>query len=479
MSQHDNWSSRLGFILAAAGSAIGLGAIWKFPYTAGTHGGAVFFLLFIVFTFLVGAPVLVAEFVIGRHSRHNAIQAFHRIRPGSAWPLVGWLGVVTCFVLLSFYSVVGGWVVAYIWHGISGDLAKISDYGAFFNTMATIPDGWVIAYIWHVISTDLPLITDYGAFFGAMIENPGEVLLFQGLFMLATVYVVQAGVSQGIERANKYMMPALFVMFLLLALRSLTLPGAWQGVVFLLKPDWSFFNGETMLSALGQAFFALSIGVSVMITYASYLRDDYDLLRSANSIVWMNIAISLLAGLVIFPAVFALGFEPNHGPGLIFAILPAVFAKLPLGVPLFVVFMVLVLFATLTSAFSMLENIVAVLAYKKPERRAPVSWLLGLAIFLAGIPSALSFGLLKDVSFIGARGIFDSLDLLVTGWSMPLGALLIALFTAWAWQREAVQREAMTGSNLPLWVFDLWFVLVRFVAPLAIVIVFLHGIGVF
>ena len=216
-----------------------------------------------------------------------------------------------------------------------------------------------------------------------------------------------------------------------------------------------------------------------MITYASYLRDDYDLLRSANSIVWMNIAISLLAGLVIFPAVFALGFTPNQGPGLIFAILPAVFAQLPFGVLLFVVFMVLVLFATLTSAFSMLENIVAVLAYKKPERRAPVSWLLGLAIFLAGIPSALSFGLLKDVQFIGARGIFDSLDLLVTGWSMPLGALLIALFTAWAWQRAAVQREALTGSNLPLWVFDLWFVLVRFVAPLAIVIVFLHGIGVF
>ena len=479
MSQHDNWSSRLGFILAAAGSAIGLGAIWKFPYTAGTHGGAVFFLLFIVFTLLVGAPGLVAEFVSGRHSRHNAIQAFHRIRPGSAWPLVGWLGVVTCFVLLSFYSVVGGWVVAYIWHGINGDLAKISDYGAFFNTMATIPDGWVIAYIWHVISSDLPLITDYGAFFGAMIENPGEVLLFQGLFMLATVYVVQAGVSQGIERANKYMMPALFVMFVLLALRSLTLPGAWQGVVFLLKPDWSFFNGETMLSALGQAFFALSIGVSVMVTYASYLRDDYDLLRSANSIVWMNIAISLLAGLVIFPAVFALGFEPNQGPGLIFAILPAVFAKLPFGVPLFVVFMVLVLFATLTSAFSMLENVVAVLAYKRPERRAPMSWLLGVAIFLVGIPSALSFGLLGDVKFIGNRSIFDSLDLLVTNWSMPLGALLIALFTGWAWQRQAVRREAMTGSNLPLWLFDLWFVLVRFVAPLAIVVVFLHGIGVF
>ena len=442
---HDNWTSRLGFILSAAGSAIGLGAIWKFPYTAGTHGGALFFLLFTVMTFLVAAPVLIAEFVIGRHSRHNAIQAFHRIRPGSAWPLVGWLGVITCFVLLSFYSVVGGWVIAYLYHGLIGDLSAG---------------------------------TDYGNFFGTMIANPAEAVLFQGLFMVATIYVVSAGVSQGIEKANKYMMPALFVMFLLLAVRSLTLPGAWQGVVFLLKPDWSYFTGETLLAALGQAFFALSIGVSVMITYASYLRDDYDLLRSANSIVWMNLAISLLAGLVIFPAVFALGYQPDQGPGLIFAILPAVFAKLPLGVPLFVVFMVLVLFATLTSAFSMLENLVAVLAYKKPHSRARYTWIIGSAIFLCGIPSALAFGKLAGVKLIGERGIFDTLDYLVTGWSMPLGALLIAVFTAWAWRKNAVQQEAMTGSTLPVWLFNLWYFLVRCLAPLAIIVVFLHGIGI-
>ncbi|MDO4644105.1 MAG: sodium-dependent transporter [Cardiobacteriaceae bacterium] len=446
MSTHDNWSSRLGFILAAAGSAIGLGAIWKFPYTAGTHGGAVFFLLFILFTFLVAAPILVAEFVIGRHSRHNAIQAFHRIRPRSLWPGVGWLGVVTCFVLLSFYSVVGGWVIAYIYHGLFGHLQ---------------------------------MSTNYGEFFSKMISNPAEALIFQGIFMLATVYVVQAGVSQGIERANKYMMPALFIMFILLAVRSLTLDGAWQGVVFLLKPDWSFFNGKTMLAALGQAFFALSIGVSVMITYASYLRDDYDLLRSANSIVWMNLAISLLAGLVIFPAVYALGFSPAQGPGLIFSILPAVFAKLPFGIPLFVIFMVLVLFATLTSAFSMLENIVAVMVYKKPEKRSRYTWGMGTAIFIAGIPSALSFSSLKDVKFLGELNIFDSLDLLVTGWSMPIGALLIAIFTVWIWQKDAVRREVMTGSNLSEVFFRLWYILVRFIAPLAIVVVFLNGLGVF
>lgn len=444
MATRDNWSSKLGFILSAAGSAIGLGAIWKFPYTAGTHGGAVFLLLFTLFTFLVAAPILIAEFAIGRHSRHSAIQAFHRLMPRTLWPGIGWLGVITCFVLLSFYSVVGGWVIAYIWHGLLGHLG---------------------------------IGTDYGAFFGNMIANPVQAITFQGLFMLATVAVVQGGISQGIEKANKYMMPALFIMFLLLALRSLTLDGAWAGVAFLFTPDWSFLTPSTMLAALGQAFFALSIGVSAMITYASYLRDDHDLLRSANSIVWMNLLISLLAGLVIFPAVFALGFTPDQGPGLIFAILPAVFAKLPFGIVLFVVFMILVLFATLTSAFSMLETIVAAVVYKRPQQRAAWSFGIGLATFLVGIPSALSFGLLADVKLLGERGIFDTLDYLVTGWSMPLGALLIAIFTTWVWRKRIVEKEVMTGSSLPVGLFELWHDLVRYIAPVAIVVVLLNSSG--
>lgn len=225
MSQRDNWSSKLGFLLSAAGSAIGLGAIWKFPYTAGTHGGAVFVLLFLLFTFLVAAPILVAEFAIGRHARHSAIQAFRRIMPGSAWPLVGWMGVITCFVLLSFYSVVGGWVLAYVWYAISGRLGAGTDFNALFEKL---------------------------------ISSPVEVIGFQAVFMLATVWVVRSGISTGIERANRYMMPALFIMFVLLAIRSLSLDGAMEGVRFLLEPDWSFLNGETMLGALGQAFFALS-----------------------------------------------------------------------------------------------------------------------------------------------------------------------------------------------------------------------------
>lgn len=446
MSQRDNWTSRLGFILSAAGSAIGLGAIWKFPYTAGTNGGAVFFLLFLFFTFLIAAPVLIAEFAIGRHARHSAIEAFRRIMPGSAWPLVGKLGVVTCFVLLSFYSVVGGWVLAYVWHAVTGHLHPATDFGAFFTNLIT---------------------------------NPGEVLTFQALFMLATVYVVQSGISSGIEKANKYMMPALFIMFVLLAVRSLTLDGAMNGVGFLLKPDWSYLNGETMLAALGQAFFSLSLGVSAMITYASYLRNDNDLIQNANIIVWMNLFISLLAGLVIFPAVFALGFEPGQGPGLIFAVLPAVFAKLPFGSALFAVFMILVLFATLTSAFAMLETTVAAVIGGHAERRSRYTWGIGMAVFVAGIPSALSFGLLGDIKLIGERSIFDSLDYLVSSWSMPLGALFIAIFAAWVWRRSTLYEEVMTGSRQPAWLFSVWYFLLRYIAPLAIAVVFLHGIGVF
>ncbi len=444
MKVHDNWSSKLGFILAAAGSAIGLGAIWKFPYTMGTSGGAVFLLLFVLFTFLIGAPVLVAEFAIGRSSRKSAVEAFSSLVPQKAWTLTGYLGVITCFVLLSFYSVVGGWVSAYTFYALSGRLADISDYGAFF---------------------------------GRLIANPAEVLLFQAAFMLATVAVVRSGVSSGIEKANKYMMPSLFVMFLLLAVRSLTLEGAWEGVAFMFRPDWSYLTASTALSALGQAVFSLSLGVSAMITYASYLKRDTDLMRNANSVVWMNLAVSILAGLVIFPAVFALGFKPDQGPGLIFAVLPAVFDHLPFGMVLFAVFMVLVLFATLTSAFAMLETVTAAAIRKHPESRARTTWLLGFGVFLLGIPSALSFSSLSHIRLIGERDIFNSLDYLVTGWSMPLGVLLTAVFAGWIWQRRQVLGHIAEGSTVPRMLITLWYALLRYLAPVGIVIVFLNSMG--
>lgn len=349
MRNTESWSSRLGFILSAAGSAIGLGAIWKFPYTVGTSGGAVFLLLFVGFTLLIGLPVLLAEFAIGRGTRQNAIDAFRALAPNTLWPWVARLGVVTCFVILSFYSVVGGWVVAYLYHTVAGH-----------------------------IGTD----THFATLFHQVISHPIQVLLCQAGFMLITVWVVQSGVSRDIEKANRYLMPTLFVLFVLLAARSLSLPGAMAGVRFLFWPDWSFLNSHTALSALGQAFFALSIGVSVMITYASYLNKDCDLFRAGNSVVWLNILISLLSGLVIFPAVFALGFEPNQGPGLIFIVLPAVFQQMPFGTLLFGVFMLLVLFATLTSAFSILENIAAAASRGRRQHRRRCTWLMGVLVFV-------------------------------------------------------------------------------------------------
>ena len=433
MSQPTHWSSKIGFILSAAGSAIGLGAIWKFPYTAGTNGGAVFFLLFLLFTVLVGLPVLLAEFYIGRKSGRNAVDAFKELSPQRRqWAAVGYMGVAGCFVLLSFYSVVGGWVLAYVVHAFSGAIHAGTDFDKLF------------------VDT---------------IASPATAIGYQALFMLLTILVVQNGISTGIEKASRYLMPALFIMFLVLAVRSLLLPGSMAGVSFLLKPDVSAVTPGTMLTALGQAFFALSLGVSAMITYAAYLSRKQDMLRSANSVMWLNMLVSLLAGLVIFPAVFALGFKPNQGPGLIFVVLPAVF-------------MVLVTFATLTSAFAMLETVIAAAIHNNEPRRRRATWITGLAILLVGIPSALSFGLWSEVKLLD-RTVFDWWDYLITSWIMPIGALLTAIFTAWVQPREQVLAHMREGATVSDTLIRLWYWALRYIAPLAILLVFAHTLGLF
>lgn len=444
MSAPSSWTSKIGFILAAAGSAIGLGAIWKFPYTAGTNGGAVFFLIFLLFTVLVGLPVLLAEFFIGRKTGKNPIDALTELAPTQpAWAWIGRMGMAACFVLLSFYSVVGGWVFAYVWHALSGAIA---------------PN------------------TDFAALFGSTIASPTMALGFQAAFMLITVWVVQNGIAEGIERANKYLMPLLFIMFVLLAIRSLTLPNAMQGVSFLLKPDFSAVTPSTWLTALGQAFFALSLGVSTMMTYASYLGNKQDLFRSANSIMWLNMFVSLLAGLVIFPAVFAFGFKPDSGPGLIFIVLPAVFQKMPFGTLLFAVFMILVAFATLTSAFSMLETVIAAYTRNDESRRRRVTPIIGIAIFLVGIPSALSFGTLSGFTVLG-KTVFDLWDYLITSWIMPLSSLGVSLLVAWVLPRTMVLEHMREGSDLSPMIAVLWRITLRWIAPIAILLVFAHTLG--
>ncbi len=446
MEKHEQWSSKLGFILAAAGSAIGLGAIWKFPYMTGTNGGAAFFLLFIAFTLFIGAPILIAEFVIGRNAQKDAVNAYKSIAPRSKWFILGWGGVIASVLLLSFYSVVGGWILSYLGRSILGEITGIAG-------------------------------SNYESLFNNIIANPVESIISQLLFLLLTIGVVQGGIKKGIERASKYMMPALFIIFIILAIRSLTLDGAMEGVKFFLQPDFSKITGESVLLALGQAFFALSVGTSVMVTYASYLPKNENLMKSGFSVVGLNILISLLAGLVIFPAVFALGYDPASGPGLVFVILPAVFNELAFGGFFMTIFMVLLLFATLTSAFSILEIIVAVISKENPEKRKSSAWLAGFITFLVGIPSALSYGVLKDVHIAG-KTFFDLADYLVSNLALPLGSLFISIFVGHIMDKNMVRQELQRGSKLKSWMFNGWYMIIRYLCPLAILLVFLNSIGI-
>ena len=433
MAPREQWTSKIGFILAAAGSAIGLGAIWKFPYMAGTNGGSVFVLLFIISTIAIGLPILLAEFVIGRMGQSDAVTAFKRLAPGKKWPIFGWLGFAFGFVILSFYSVVGGWILSY--------LAR--------------------AFIFRLD------VTDHGQLFASITSNPFEVLLAQALFMLLTIWIVQGGIKAGIERASRWMMPLLFIFFIILAIRSLTLEGAMEGVRFLFVPDWSLLTGETFLIALGQAFFSLSVGITAMMTYASYLPKEEKLGQSALSVAILNIVISLLAGLVIFPAVFALGQSPAEGPGLIFVILPAIFGQIPFGSFFMILFFILMLFATLTSSMAMLEIVVSTGIREKYNRRKSAAWVFGALIFIIGIPSALSFGVLSEFTIFGET-IFDFADLLTSRIGMPIGALAISIFAGFVLTKKQTIDELDTHPLIHM----TWKFLVKFAAPVAIIVIF-------
>ncbi|WP_299093503.1 sodium-dependent transporter [uncultured Metabacillus sp.] len=442
----EQWSSKLAFILAAAGSAIGLGAIWKFPYVAGTSGGGVFFLIFIIFTLLIGLPLLLGEFIIGRSTQKDAIQSYKQIAPHSSWHVIGRLGIVTCFILLSFYSVVGGWILIYLFKGLTGELSGLTEQ-------------------------------EYSDLFGHSISDPAITVFAQFLFMLITIFVVSKGVSNGIEKASKFMMPALFIIFMILIIRSLTLDGAMEGIIFFLKPDFANVTSETILYALGQSFFALSVGVSVMVTYSSYLSKSENLPQSAVSIVVLNLLVALLAGLAIFPAVFSFGIEPDAGPVLLFNVLPTVFNQMPYGVLFLIAFLLLFLFATLTSAFSMLEIIVAPLAKGNELKRRRFSWIFGLCIFIVGVPSALSYGVLSNVTIFD-KSIFDAADFLVSNILMPLGALLIAIFVPFKLSKKTLFNELSQGSSISKKVFVIWFFLIKYVSPIMIVLVFLDALGI-
>lgn len=446
VKQQEQWKSKIGFILAAAGSAIGLGAIWKFPYVAGTGGGGAFLFIFLIFTLLLGFPLLLGEFIIGRKSETDPVTMYKKLAPNTLWHITGRIGVLINFLLLSFYSVIGGWIILYLAKAVSGDLRGLSE-------------------------------GEYGQLFGELIASPYQTIFGQFVFILLSILIVAQGVQKGIEKASKIMMPTLFILFIVLVIRALTLDGAIEGVKFLFVPDFKAMTSESILFALGQAFFTLSLGASMMATYASYLPKSQNLSQSAVSIVVMNIAIVLLAGLAIFPAVFSFGFEPDAGPTLLFTILPVVFNHMPLGNLFFIAFLILFLFAALTSAFSMIEIAVASVTKQDNSKRKKYTWLIGLSIFVIGIPSCLSFGILADVKIFD-KTIFDSVDFIVSNLLLPIGAFLISIFVSRKVSKEVLYEELNQGSNIKKALFNVWFYLVKYLIPIAILIVFMDVLGI-
>jgi len=442
--ERDQWGSKLGFIFAAAGSAVGLGNLWKFPYLAGQNGGGVFVVIYLGLVLLIGFTLMMAELVLGRNTQLSPVGAFRKIKQKWAW--VGGIGVLASFLIVTYYSVIGGWIIKYIVSALTGA----------FNT------------------TDLGTLESV---FVNFIGAPVEPLIYHGIFMLITLGIVMGGISGGIEKASKILMPGLFIMMVVLMVRSITLPGAMAGVEYLLKPDFSKLNMGVVVSALGQVFFSLSLGMGVMVTYGSYLPKDENLVESSLIIPALDTIIALLAGLTILPAVFALGFDPSGGPGLLFITLPGVFAKMPFGSFFAVLFFVLVLFAAVTSSISLLEAAVSLTVdqFKWERKKATIG--LGILAFLIGVPSSLANGpVLGNMTFIAGANFFDSMGIITDNLLLPLAALTLSIFVAWVWGTDKAVAEATNGGKVKFALAKIWVIAIKYVAPIAIGYILISGL---
>jgi len=443
----EQWTSKIGFILAAAGSAVGLGNIWKFPYLVGENGGAAFILLYLICVTAIGLPVVIAEILIGRTAQQNPVGSFRKLSGGSPfWMSVGFLGVLTGFIILSYYNVIAGLCLGYVVESIMGSFQGISPLEA-------------------------------GVIFQRFTQS-SQTVIYHGLFMLLTGGIVYFGVIKGIEKSSKIMMPMLIVIILVLIVRGITLPGASRGLVYLLKPNFSLITGQTVLKALGQAFFSLSLGMGALLTYGSYLSKKDNIPTSAINIVVIDTGVALLAGFMIFPALFAMQQPPDQGEALIFNLLPPIFNYIHGGYIFRILFFVLLCLAALTSTISLLEVITTFLVDEYKFKRKTVVVIGGIVVFLLGIPSALSYNLLATIKICGLT-IFGALDYLASNIFLPLGGICIALFAGWFWGRKNALVYIHEGSErTPLWLMKLWQFMIRYIAPILIVLVFLNSIGI-
>lgn len=442
MASRDLWTSRLGFILASAGAAVGLGAIWKFPYMAGTNGGAAFIVPYIAFCFTIGMFLLLAELVVGRAGRAASIKSMIKVGKQKYWGIFGLIGVLTGFFILTFYSTVGGWCVAYLVDALMG----------------------------NGVVTDL---NQLGAYFGKFIGNPWVGIFYQLIFMVLTAGTVVFGVQKGIERLAKYLMPTLFILMLVLIARGLTLPNAWQGVEFMFSFNWDQFNTDSLFNAMGFCFFSLSVGAGTLIVYASYLSDDANLPQSTAWVAFLGILAALLGGLMVMPAVFAFGLEPTAGPGLTFVTMPAVFAHMPMGQFFAILFYACLVVAALTSSVSIFEAVTSALNDVKVPRRAAVP-LAFISMMTVGIFCTMSFGPLANFKIFG-KTIFDLLDYLTSNVGMPITALGLAIIAAWVnW--EETRKQLTTACSLSPLTLNIIRFGIGVIAPLVIIIVVARSI---
>ncbi|MCP5505339.1 MAG: sodium-dependent transporter [Chlamydiales bacterium] len=448
-TQREHWASQFGFIMAAAGSAIGLGSLWRFPYIAGDNGGGAFVLLYILFTYVLGVPIFIGELLIGRKTQRSPIFAYQELSKQSTnWRMVGYLNILTSFIILSFYCVVSGWCLNYA-------LMSLNQF-----TLGKTPD-------------------QIRAIFDTVYTSSDLSVFWMALFILLNVGVVFSGIRKGIEHWSKILTPALLFILIAMFIYGTTMPGFSQAFKFMFYPTFSKLTPSAILNALGMAFFTLSVGLGIIVTYGSYLKPSENMPRTAFIVATMTLLVSLMAAMMIFPIVFSFNFPPEGGPGLVFKTMPILFAKLPGSLVISTVFFLLFVFTALTSSISLLEVLVANLMELFSWKRAKAVLISALAVFLFGIPCALSGSkaLFPNWETIYGKDFFDTMNYITASWMMPIAGLLTTIFIGYIMEKEVTREEFMKGTNMAFF-FRPWFFIIRYIAPLAVIIIILEQAGV-
>ncbi|MGE0198855.1 MAG: sodium-dependent transporter [Simkaniaceae bacterium] len=448
-TQREHWASKLGFIMAAAGSAIGLGSLWRFPYMAGENGGGAFVLLYILFTLIIGVPVFIAELIIGRNTQRSSIFAFQELsKQSSNWKMVGWLTLITSFIILSFYCVVSGWCLNY----------ALMSLNQFYQ--GKTPD-------------------QIRSIFDTVYVSPDMNIFWLFIFILLNVGVVFGGIRKGIEHWSRILTPALLFILIAMFCYAFTLKGFPQAVKFIFYPNLAKLTPSAVLNSLGMAFYTMSVGLGIIITYGSYLKPSENLPKTSLIVALMTVLVSLMAAMMIFPIVFTFNFPAEGGPGLVFKTMPILFSKLPGSLVISTVFFMLFVFTSLTSSISMVEVLVANMMELFNWRRAKAVVVSAVGIFILGIPSALagSRTLFPNWQTVYGKDFFDTMNYITASWMMPIAGLLTTLFIGYVMKKELTREEFRKGTRMG-YLFRPWFFIMRYLAPIAIIFIILEEAGI-